>query len=256
MKYFVILFLFCCLIVSCGGNNDDSVSSKDVETEVNEVLSFEPFDWDTLKGGYLGDFGGSEIRINITYVSNKNVVGYNIHKGLFRNISGKVTETMDSIVLHMDEPGDHKFDGTFQIVVLKSDLSMHGTWVPFKKGLGKKVFSLEKIIIDKDDKKLSNSNFSDYFYYVSDSLGSFYFDNSGFVKYKYYPKTDNVNYADQLEEIKGSWTISGKNLLINWAENPVFPSRKSTFKVIFDTEEYNFELIGEGRTLYANYGAG
>jgi len=250
MKYLIILYLFCCFIASCGGKGEIKNGAVAAESTETAETNIEPFDWDTLKGSYIGDFAGSDIRINITYVSNKNVVGYNIHKGLFRNISGKVRETADSILLNMDEPGDNKFDGSFQIVVLKSDLSMNGTWVPFRKELSKKAFSLDKVELSKDDKTLTNSNFADYFYYVSDSIGSLYFEPGGFVKYSYYPKTDNLNYADQLEEIKGSWSVKGKTLTINWLENLVFPTRKSVFKVLFDTENYNFELKGEGRTLH------
>jgi len=172
-----------------------------------------------------------------------------------RNISGKVSETQDSVILHMDEPGDNKFDGTFLILIDRKNLNMNGTWVPFSNKLSKKAFTLEKLIPEEynENAVISNANFANYFSYVGDSLGDFYFSEDGFVNYTYYPSMDEVHRKEQQESVKGSWSVKGKDVIINWQANPVFPSNTSKFTI--NKEEYYRTLKGEGRELSDMYGA-
>lgn len=252
-----ILYLLLVLIVGAAcSTKDEPVSDSNSHLSTEETIEEYPsFDWDTLKGIYVGDFAGSEIRIKITYVSNKNVVGYNIHKGLLRNISGKVSETQDSIILYMDEPGDNKFDGTFQLLIDRQNLNVNGSWVPFSSKLSKKAFTLKKLIPEEYDENavITNSNFANYFSYVADSLGDFYFSDDGFVNYTYYPSMDEVHRNEQQESVKGSWSVKGNEVIISWQENPVFPTNKSVFKIT--KQEYYRTLVGEGRELSDMYGA-
>jgi len=254
MKTILYLLFVVCVGVACSEKNELAENDNTPFASIDSAEVYPAFDWDTLKGIYIGDFAGSEIRIKITYVSNKNVVGYNIHKGLLRNISGKVSETQDSVILYMDEPGDNQFDGTFQILIDRQNLNVNGTWVPFNKKLSKKAFTLKKLIPEdyNDNAVISNANFANYFSYVGDSLGDFYFSDDGFVVYSYYPRLDEIHRNEQLESVKGSWSVKGKDVIINWQENPVFPAKMSTFKI--GKEEYYRTLKGEGRELTDMYG--
>lgn len=251
--HLLLLSLIILTLSSCGSKEtvDPETSVQNADSEV--VQDFPAFNWDTLKGIYSGDFAGNDIRIRINYISNKQVVGYNVHKGLLRNISGHVEQTQDSIILHMQEPGDNEYDGTFKILIDRNTLNMNGTWVPFRHNLSSKAFSLKRLEFDTDydyDAKITPSNFTMHFPYVGDSLGDFMFYDDGMVVYEYYPTHDEVNRVEQLLEATGSWSLKGSVLTINWQPNSAFPSLQSTFKV--GKDEYTNNLIGEGRTLYPN----
>lgn len=252
--YFLTLISILLIITAC--SEQPIANTEETETaelvEVSEI--FPEFDWDTLKGMYIGDFAGSDIRINITYISSKNVVGYNIHKGLLRNISGKVGQSTDSLVLNMEEPGDNKFDGTFQLFVNRDNLKINGIWVPFDKKITPKTFTLQKVIpLEYDEKApITNGNFSNYYNYVGDSLGEFIFAEDGFVLYSYYPNNAAKGRKDQLETVKGSWSVKGKKVTVNWQPNTAFPRTTSVFDITSD--EYQRLLVGEGRELSEMYG--
>lgn len=254
MKILLYLIFVTIVGVACSSKNEPLTEASSELLVDGAPEEFTAFDWDTLKGLYIGDFAGSDIRINITYVSNKNVVGYNIHKGLMRNISGKIIETQDSIILKMDEPGDNEFDGTFQILVNRKNLKINASWVPFSKKLTPKAFTLKKIIQEPYDEhaKITNANFTNYYNFIGDSLGDMQFEDDGFVTYSYYPANDERR-KEQLVEVKGSWAVKDKQVIVNWQENAVFPTKKSVFKIVQD--EYSRLLVGEGRELSDMYGA-
>lgn len=255
MKTFLLALITLVIVFSsCNDQPTEAIASPQDEELQEETADFPSFDWDTLKGMYIGDFAGSDIRINITYISSKNVVGYNIHKGLLRNISGKVEQSMDSVLLKMEEPGDNKFDGTFQLFVNRENLAINGIWVPFDKKLTPKTFTLKKVVPLEFDQNapITNGNFTHYYNYVSDSIGEFEFAEDGFVVYSYYPNTASTGKKEQLETVKGTWSVKGKNVIVNWQPNTAFPKSTSTFAITND--EYQRLLVGEGRELSEMYG--
>lgn len=253
-------FLIALFIFGCQTSQNESlkgINSSDNTEQEEAQIDYPDFNWDTLSGLYFGDFAGSAIRIKINYASNKQVVGYNVHKGLLRNIAGNVEEKIDSVILHMDEPGDGPYDGTFRIAVNRENLKMNGNWVPFNKDLSSKSFKLKRSEFsysDDDEVVITNDNFFNYYDYCTDTIGDFHFDADGMVRYQYYPTEDYEQRKEQMQEIKGSWMVKDKILIINWQPNPVFPTRKSTFEIYH--EEYEYELRGEGRTIYSYYGVG
>lgn len=255
MKTLLITLLSILVITSaCSEQADKKIETFETEEVIEVPEEFPSFDWDTLKGMYVGDFAGSDIRINITYLTSSNVVGYNIHKGLLRNISGKVQQTMDSVILNMEEPGDNKFDGIFKLFVNRENLKINGIWVPFDKKITPKAFTLQKVIpLEYDEKApITNGNFTNFFNYVADSLGEFRFEEDGFVVYSYYPNNGASGKKEQLETVKGTWSVKGKKVIINWQPNTAFPKTTSTFNILH--AEYEHVLTGEGRELYEMYG--
>lgn len=117
LKYFfytgsLIILLF---FQSCGSSDSTKVDFANTDSDSLKVPHITELNLDTLKGIYIGDFGGSDIRIVINYISNKHAVGYSLHKGLQRNISGSVEITDETVNLILAEPEDHEFDGIFHI---------------------------------------------------------------------------------------------------------------------------------------------
>jgi hypothetical protein len=249
------VFLFC----SC----EDAVPTvKDVvEIEgINaEIPDEDIFDYDTLKGMYSGDFGGSDIRIIISYVSKTNAVGYNIHRGLQRNLSGKVTRSGDSVTVALAEPGDHKFDGVFELLFIGENSEPKGSWKSNSGKLPEQNFSLKKMKIGKNeymdtDTEITSSNLHNFFGDASDTLGDYSFQNDGLVIFSYYP--GGYSYADeeegsraqQMKKIQGSWSMKGKLVTVAWEKNAVFPKSKMTYKI--KQGEYEAQLDWPNNAIY------
>lgn len=257
MKY---LFIFLVLVlISC----KPSVEKKEAITESSSQTQEEEFidlPADTLKGMYIGDFGGSDIRIVLNYVSSNHAVGYNIHKGLQRNISGKVEETATEYLLELSEPGDNEFDGVFHLTFSKVDLSCLGVWESYSTKVGKKKFTLEKfesknLDIDVSELKLTDLdqfNFTSVFNHCSDSISDIYFDADGLVRYEFYPEVDLKERKEQVKVVKGTWSYKPGVVSVSWQANTIFKEKKSIFNIHVE-QNYEFYLVYNTRKLYPNF---
>lgn len=257
MKQLTLLCAFVLFLFSCKQDvKDDELK---IATENQEIIP--TFDLDTLRGMYIGDFAGSDIRIVISFVSHNHAVGYNIHKGLQRNISGTLKEEMHEVILELNEPGDHEFDGVFTLTFAKEDLSCTGTWKSNSNKIKSKSFNLKRVVLQKEyyelDKvkleDISNSNFCQIFAMTSDTIGDLNFFEDGLCKFEYYPKLDEVDRKEQLKVILGSWTISDDHrLIVSWKKNDYFEDAKSIFDIVLLPESYEFYLNLNGRKFRAN----
>lgn len=239
-------------LVSCGKAESETEQEKLELTP--EIPAEDTFDYDTLHGTYVGDFAGSDIRIILNYISSKNAIGYNIHKGLQRNIMGKVTRSGDSVTVILEEPGDNEYDGKFTLLFIGNDLHPTGTWESFSGKISKKKLKLNKIVFKeaKDEDDINEGNLSTYFNYVSDTVGHYEFHDDGLCLYIYYPNPDYENHLDQLIEIQGTWSLKGRTIRVDWQPNAVFPDRKSELTVT-RTEYGELTLITDGQELYNNH---
>lgn len=247
------LVIISIIIVSCSSESPETKKTVEIEYVENEIPPIDDFQYDTLQGMYTGDFAGSEIRVILNYVSGTNVIGYNIHKGLQRNINGKLTRNGDTIVMTLPEPGDHEFDGVFGLTFIGIDKNPKATWTSNSGKISAKKFKLKKLEAPKDDKEgINQSNFANYFGYVYDTLGSYTFESDGFCLYEYYPKTDEKNRIEQLKEVKGNWSLNGNTVTIEWQKNKTFPQEKMILEIVKgEYEEYM--LKGSDRNLYYYY---
>lgn len=230
----------------------NKVTIKKVKAEIKPVDSF---DYDTLQGMYSGDFGGSDIRIILNYVSHKNVIGYNIHKGLQRNLTGKVSRNKDSVQLLLSEPGDNEFDGVFTINFKGDDHAPTGKWEANDKKIPTQTFKLKKMVQKKELKEgeIDFSNFANHFDVVSDSIGDYRFLSDGLCILEYYPKNSDGKEADQLNELKGTWSLEGKTVTVNWEPNTIFAGNKIVLE-IYQYNEYERVLkMANGHELYPHY---
>ena len=242
------LLLFSCV--------EETVTEDKVEiTEVEAVIPDEDlFDYDTLKGMYVGDFAGSDIRIILNYVSQTNAIGYNIHKGLQRNLNGKVSRNGDSVQIVLHEPGDHEYDGVFTLNFIGNDYTPKGFWESNSGKIPKRNFELLKMVKPtvRGNDDIDYTNFSDFMGYVSDTIGDYRFKEDGMCIFEYYPTTDDEERVEQLVEIRGTWSLKGKTLTIDWQPNNHFPERKMLFELV-ENEWEELVLKGEDRTLHQQY---
>lgn len=208
-----------------------------------KTLASLPVAPERIKGTYIGDFKGSPIAITLNYVSDNHASGYNVHKGLTRNVSGTVEATPSGrLRLQLEEPGNNQYDGTFLLLLDTSTWSGKGTWQPFKKGEAAN-FEFKK--------KASASEEDQYGMTFTDSLQNYItLKPDGSCTYTYL--TDTTNTGQEVT-IRGNYTKGKQAVTIFWQKNDVFP-QKSVFKLIetkpYDDEEYiEKALKGEGRVF-------
>jgi hypothetical protein len=187
----------------------------------------------TIEGVYTGDFGGSPISIVLRYVSGKNISGFNTHKGLKRNMHGTVLLEKNQLHLQMTEPGTNQYDGKFDMYLDTVKLELSGKWQPNNPSLSNKTFKLKK-------KSGLDDGYGSVIY--EDTLNhSLIVKENGTCIYEYYVNQDQP--TEQLLSIKGNYAIVQDSLHITWEPNTLFPTRKSSFKVIkTHSEETEMDL--------------
>lgn len=248
--YFVfgILLLASCNMEKVEDNNEPIVVASEIPEE-------DTFPYDSLTGMYIGDFAGSDIRLILNYVSSKNAIGYDIHKGLQRNIMGKVHRSGDSIMLTLNEPGDNEYDGIFTLNFIGYSDEVSGEWASNSGKIRPVNFELKKVRVrkPKNENDITLSNLSEHFGYLGDTLdGHYQFKRDGLCIYEYYPDQDNEERVEQIVTIQGSWSLNGKKVIVEWQPNTRFPDRRSEFDIV-KTEWEEITLRTEGSDLYNYY---
>ncbi|AEA42064.1 hypothetical protein [Fluviicola taffensis] len=233
------------LAVSCSSETETKTTST-VEKNAADSLKVEEWfpetNFDTLRGMYTGDFGDGFINIVLTYVNDKKAIGYNIHKGLQRNISGSVVQKKEAFELTLNEPGDNQYDGIFVLTISKKDGSVNASWTANNPKISSKKFKLKKQQITKNDDsksiyeggEFSENSFMEFFSYANLGVGNVEFKENGIVRFSYYPEGQE---NEQLEIINGSWKFTDKKtLVIEWSKNALFKERSMKFKLKQDED--------------------
>ena len=226
----------------------DSVTNKPV------ISFFDTINPDTLCGKYTGDFGKSFIHINLTHASKNKVVGYDINRGLQRNLVGNIKEEKDVLILTLEEPGDHKYDGKFLLTLSKKDFSVNGTWEGNDKKLEKKTFQLKKTIekesilekkagIQSSKKITTEKEFLEVSNYNSSQQGDCEFQADGLVVFHQFSRENENTSEEQETTIKGSWRwLKSKQLEINWEKNTFFKKANHRIPITYD-KEYGYPSV-------------
>lgn len=235
----------------------DVIEIEGIEADIPDA---DLFKYDTLQGMYFGDFGGSDIRIILNYVSKTNAVGYNIHKGLQRNLSGKVQRSGDSITVFMAEPGDHEFDGVFELLFIGEGSEPQGTWKSNSGIISPKEFKLKRVLtkdgIDwEETEEITMENLHNYFSEADDTLGEYSFKSDGLVVFSYYEggywgddESEIERSKKQLKQIQGTWSMNGKFVDVAWEPNKVLPKLNMRYEV--KQGQYEAELYWKGNSIY------
>ncbi len=221
--------------------------------ETGSTTTVAPYDYSQLEGNYRGDFGGGgDIVVSLRHVTERNAVGFDLHKGLRRNISGDIFPAANGFKFVMHEPGDNQYDGIFEFTLDTSSNQITGLWKPSNTAsLGKKDYTLKKV---KSDTSKTAINYDRAF---ADSIGELHFELEGLCIYRYYPKTGDSSGKEQYREVKGNWKMSDGKYIIDWQKNELFKNKQSIFKVIKDDNDDNyFKIEGEGRMFYITGEAG
>jgi hypothetical protein len=226
---FLILVFVSNSFISCGDHLDDSNNSENV------VDRFNPKELPCLAeliGLYIGDFGENSIRLELTYINKHKVLGYNLLKGLQRNLSGDVFYSDSLFTLTLNEPGDHEYDGKFILTVNKSNCTVSGEWQSNSGKIAGKQFKLEKIeLIEDFDAPISLGSFANRFYFLTNQIGhDIQFFANGKVVYTHYIQ-ENENSEPKPESFNGNWYLADNKVVVEFSKNNVFKDKKVFFKM-------------------------
>lgn len=253
------------LSTSCSSNPAEAGNNVTAEkTALDSAAKEEWFpetNFDTLRGLYTGDFGDGFINVVLTYVNEKKAIGYNVHKGLQRNISGSVVQKKDQFELTLNEPGDNKFDGIFTLIISKKDGSVNANWTANDPKIPAKKFKLKKQGSKKADSsgdkfyydggEITEDNFMDLFNNSNLDGGYVEFRENGILRYTYYPEGQE---NEQQEIIKGSWKFTDKKtMIINWSKNTRFKEQVMKFKLTQKEDEMPSFEGPDKLSIYPDY---
>lgn len=201
--------MFCLLMLaslsSCGDKKSSDGSPQSDSLSVT-------FDTKMFEGEYIGNFGDAHIVVVLSYVQGKNVSGYNIHKGLKRNIKGNLTTTNDVYRFKLEEPGDNPYDGKFDFTLEPEKFTGKGTWTPNdKKKLTAKSFELQQRIRDTTE-----SDFIGFW----DGAEMMEIKLDGFAELSYWDEVKNEGEISQKHVIRGQWIVEKETITIEWSNNP------------------------------------
>lgn len=175
-----------------------------------------------VEGVYTADFSGSPIYITINYTNGQSVAGFNLHKGLRRNLQGRLAADGDKWTVVLDEPGDHAFDGVFQLKFNHDFTKGSGTWKPKNnQQLSTKTLELTRVESREDGM---------HYAYVADNR-DLTFDTDGSCEYSWYDMRADSSIVDQVNVLMGSWEKKGDTVLITWEKEGLFGKKVSRWGI-------------------------
>lgn len=258
MKFLTsIPYLIISLLIAACNRQQKPVVEEQKITKTEDLSKINDYKLDTLKGIYIGPFGGSPITIVLTYLNENKAIGYNVHQGLQRNLVGSVKMKENEVEFVLEEPGDNPYDGIFTFSIDKKSFKLRGKWESISGKISTKSYLLSKNRRENEDskfymdveQKITRQNLSDYFGFCRSINDELEFKDDGIVLYNHYPIL-NGKVSQQFEQIKGNWTLErGDVIEISWQENKVFPSRKSRY-LINKNEEYGYYILKGDTSIF------
>jgi hypothetical protein len=86
----------------------------------------------------------NKITLFISQLEDGNISGYSVCAGNERPFTGGYEEEDGKIKATLQEPGDNKYDGVFELVISKNDHTLAGKWTPFNKAQVGRRYQLER----------------------------------------------------------------------------------------------------------------
>jgi hypothetical protein len=201
----------------------------------------------SVRGTYYGHYSKGLITLVINYISGGTASGYDIHKGLRRNLNGEVVQNGGQVSFVLKEPGGNPYDGTFFLSFDTATNKISGRWVPTD---STKAHSGAVSLAGKD-----TTGANEYLGEFLGDLGRLSFGEEGVCTLEYYPsKGDN----SQLITVKGSYEQKGDTLRIDWQRNDRTPVlnmrliRKAAVNGTDSTSGSPSRLVGDGVEFVEN----
>jgi len=199
-------------------------------------------------GTYYGHYSKGLITLAINYISGSTASGYDIHKGLRRNLNGEVVQKGERLSFVLKEPGGNPYDGTFFLSFDSATNKIGGRWVPAD---STKAHSGAVDLIRMGASGVKDEYLGEFL----GDLGRLNFGEEGVCTLEYYPsKGDN----SQLITVKGSYELKGDTLRIDWQRNARTPVlnmkllRKAAVEGTDSTGGSPRRLVGNGVEFVEN----
>jgi hypothetical protein len=203
------LFLFAIFALSCHSGQRGDPAQQGVSDNMAS----------TELGRYSGHFSKGLITLVINYISGNTASGYEVHKGLRRNLNGQVEQKGGSLVFVLKEPGGNPFDGTFFITLDSVTKKITGTWVPVdsvKAHTHTGPVELARV----EESKQGDDDYGDEW---ESDIGYLNFYKDGTCTLEYYPsEADNA----QEKTVRGSYEHKADIFFIEWQNNDHTPALK------------------------------
>jgi hypothetical protein len=172
-------------------------------------------------GTYSGHYSKGLLTLAINYISGNIASGYDIHKGLRRNLNGTVEIKDGRLEFVLKEPGGNPYDGTFYLSLDTAADKFSGKWVPSDVKMAKEgPLELERTTYAMNAPDLTHDQWES-------DLGTLQFGEDGVCTLDYYPGGDSVGNIDldaQLVTVKGSYEVKGDTIRIDWQRNKRTPT--------------------------------
>ncbi|MEI6851409.1 MAG: hypothetical protein WCL06_01145 [Bacteroidota bacterium] len=209
---------------------DDSISkAKAIQDSISAVELSKSQTNNNILGIWIGKFSNKIMQIAITEVNQSNIIGYDILNGKKRSLSGTFTETNVQYTLLLNEPGDDKGDGKFDISINKSNLAAQGTWQSFKGNL-KYSFNFNKI------GNISEISESIYELLIKTSYKAM--ENNTF---------DAADYFSSRVDVYNSMKNTTPQKINNYVNNSLY-DEYSSLQYAIPSETYSEEKLNNGST--------
>ena len=175
MKKIVLLICTTFVVFSCKDDKKDAVKNNSSNDTISSI-QIEPtqediglwaglFEADSIDSE-KGDNWSYQNRISIVIQkinSDNTVEGYSVSAGNIRPFKGDLVKEGNSRYVMANEPGDHKYDGTFKFNISEKDDSIYGTWISKRKDLPvlSRKFNLKKTAFNYNPKNILTKDDAD-----------------------------------------------------------------------------------------------
>jgi hypothetical protein len=166
-----------------------------------------------MTGSYQGHYSKGLITLVINYISGNAASGYDLHKGLRRNLNGRVDQKGGELVFELKEPGGNPFDGTFFLHLDTASRAMTGEWIP--------VDSTKAHAGPLNLSRKKDADTDDYGEEYEGKLGDLTFYKDGTCRLEYYPSNGDNS---QLRTVRGNYERLGDTIHIDWQRNDHTPA--------------------------------
>jgi hypothetical protein len=204
-------------LASCGDKQPARVLAAHADSTVFRVSK------EKLLGTYTGDFRGSPISINLRYLSINRVSGYNVHKGLKRNLTGTITPLNGKLRLLLSEPGTNPYDGTIDLLLDTATGQASGVWTPMKKGDPVRFGVVKQKVMEEGEGQVMYST------YYDSTQNEIELRRDGSCTYKLMIQ-DSLQ-AKQQVTLRGSYkVVKDSMVIVYWQSNNVLSAKQTTFQ--------------------------
>ncbi len=213
-------------------------------------------DTQSLIGTYQGKLGKSAASVVINYINGDIVSGYDVIKGVRRNLNGRLKDQGKTVDFDLTDPGENATDGHYVVTLDTLQQTLTGTWKPMHpdKASEQPLSMKKKKQYKPEDDAIGMYEWMGMGEGARGGTLSFYDD--GLCTFSYYKNRNDS--TDQLNTIKGTYIRTKKSVTIDWETNDVFSASHMFLRMVDTalTPEYPQDtarvLTGNGWVFHIN----